>query len=91
MFDIFTSNIADTIKECAPQKTIFIRNDKPKINYEDDNFIYQLFNSKKNEREKWSIINDTKTQKNCDILPELTKRQLRRASCYVSELAVLKD
>ena len=27
MFDIFTSNIADTIKECAPQKTIFFRND----------------------------------------------------------------
>ena len=63
MFDIFTYNIADTTKECAPQKTIFIRNDKPKINYEDDKFIYQLFNSKKSEREKWRIINDTRKLK----------------------------
>ena len=53
MFDIFTSNIADTFKKCAPQKTIFIRNDKPKVNYEDDKFISQLFNSKKSEPEKW--------------------------------------
>ena len=43
MLDIFTSNIADTIKKCAPQKTIFIRNDKPKVNYEDDKFISPLF------------------------------------------------
>ena len=47
IFDIFTSNIVDTIKECAPQKTVFIRNDKPKVNYEDDKFISQLLNSKK--------------------------------------------
>ena len=47
MLDIFTSNIADTIKECAPQKTIFIRNNKQKVNYEDDKLISQLFNSKK--------------------------------------------
>ena len=47
MFDNFTSNIADTIKECAPQETVFSRNDKLKVNYEDDKFISQLFNSKK--------------------------------------------
>ena len=52
MLDIFTSNIAETIKECAPQKTIFIRNDKPKVNYEDDKFISQLFNSKKKRTRK---------------------------------------
>ena len=64
MFDIFKSNIADTIKECAPQETIFIRNDKPKVNYEDAKFISQLFNSKKSERKKRSIINDTRNSKN---------------------------
>ena len=72
MLDIFTSNIADTIKECAPQKTIFIRNDKPKVNYEDDKFISQLFNSKKSEREKWSIINDTiNSKKSSNFIPLL--------------------
>ena len=64
MLDIFTSNITDTIKECDPQKTTFNRNDKPKVNYEDDKFISQLFNSKISEREKWSIINDTRNSKN---------------------------
>ena len=72
MFDIFTSNIADTIKECAPQKTIFICNDQPKVNYEDDKFISQLFNSKKSEREKWSIINDTRISKlSSNLIPVL--------------------
>ena len=72
MLDIFTSNNADTIKECAPQKTIFIRNDKPKVNYEDDKFISQLFNSKKSEREKWSIINDTRnSKKSSNLIPLL--------------------
>ena len=64
MLDIFTSNIADTIKESAPQKTIFFRYDKPKVNYEDDKFITQLFKSKKRKRKKWSIINDTRNSKN---------------------------
>ena len=72
MLDIFTSNIADTIKECAPQKTIFIRNDKPKVNYEDDKFISQLFNSKKSEREKWSLINDRRnSKKSSNLIPLL--------------------
>ena len=72
MLDIFTSNISDTIKECAPQKTIFIRNDKPKVNYQDDKFISQLFNSKKSEREKWSIINDTRiSKKSSNLIPLL--------------------
>ena len=72
MFDIFIYNIADTIKECAPQKTIFICNDKPKINYEDDKFISQLFNSKKSEREKWRIINDTRnSKKSSNLIPLL--------------------
>ena len=64
MLDIFTSNFADTIKECGPQNTIFIRNDKPKVNYEDDKFISQLLSSKISERKKWSIINDTRNSKN---------------------------
>ena len=72
MLDIFTSNIADTIKECAPQKTIFFRNDKPKVNYEHDKFISQLFNSKKSEREKWSIINDTRNSKKIFQLHTIT-------------------
>ena len=76
MLDIFTSNIADTIKKCAPQKTIFIRNDKPKVNYEDDKFISQLFNSKKSEREKWSIINDTRNSKKSSKLIPLLKNSL---------------
>ena len=72
MLDIFTSNIADTIRECTPQKTTFIRNDKPKIEYEDDNFLSQLFNSKKSEREKWSIINDTRnSKKSSNLIPLL--------------------
>ena len=72
MLDIFTSNIADTIKECAPQKTIFIRNSKPKVNYEDEKFISQLFNSKKSERKKWSIINDTRnSKKKSNLIPLL--------------------
>ena len=72
MLDIFTSNIADTNKECAPQKTIFIRNDKPKVNYEDDKFISQLFNSKKSKREKLSIINDTRnSKKSSNLIPLL--------------------
>ena len=72
MFDIYTSNIADTIKECAPQMTIFISNDKPKVSYEDDKFISQLFNSKKSESEKWSIINDTRnSKKSSNLIPLL--------------------
>ena len=71
MLSIFTSKIADTIEECAPQKTISIRNDKPKINYEDDKFISQLFNSKKSQREKWSIINDTRNSKQSSNLNPL--------------------
>ena len=72
MLDIFTSNIADTNKKCAPQKTSFILNDKPKVNYEDDKFISQLFNSKKSEREKWSIINDTRnSKKSSNLIPLL--------------------
>ena len=73
MFDIFTSNIADTTKECALQKTIFIRNYKPKVNYKDDKFISQLFNSKKTEREKWKIINDTRNTKKSSNLILLLK------------------
>ena len=64
MFDIYISNIDDTIKECAPQKTIFVRSDKPNVNYEDDKLISQLFNSKKSEHKKWSIIMIQETQKN---------------------------
>ena len=72
MLDIFTSNIADTLKECAPQKTIFIRNDKPKVNYEDHKFISQLFNSKKSEHEKWSKINNTRnSKKSSNLIPLL--------------------
>ena len=72
MFDIFTSNIADTIKECAPQKTIFIRNDKSKVNYEDDKFKSQLFNSRKSERKKWSITNVTRnSKKSSNLIPLL--------------------
>ena len=63
MFDIYISNLDDTIKECAPQKTIFVRSDKPNVNYEDDKLISQLFNSKKSEHKKWSIINDTRNSK----------------------------
>ena len=72
IFEIFTSNIADTIKECAPQKIIFIRNDKPKVNYKDDKFISQLFNSKNCKRKKWSIINDTRnSKKSSNLIPLL--------------------
>ena len=72
MFDIFTSNVADTIKECAPQKIFFIRNDKPKVNYVDDKFISQLFNSKRSEHKKWSIINDTRnSKKSSNLIPLL--------------------
>ena len=72
MFDIFTSDIAVTIKECAPQKTFFIRNDKPKLNYGDDKFISQLFNSKKNEHKKRSIISDTRnSKKSSNLIPLL--------------------
>ena len=56
----------------SPRKTIFIRNDKPKVNYEDDKFISQLFNSKKSERKKWSIINDTRnSKKSSNLIPLL--------------------
>ena len=70
LLDIFTSNSADTIKKCAPQKTIFIRNNKPKVNYEDDKFISQLFNSKKSDCEKWSIINSKKSSSS-NLIPLL--------------------
>ena len=74
MLGIFTSNFADTIKECAPQKTIFIRNNNQKVNYEDDKFISHLFNSKKSEREKWSIINDIRnSKKSSNLIPLLRK------------------
>ena len=55
MFNVFNSNIVSCLKICAPLKTVYIRNDKPKLNLKDDSFISKLFNPKTTERQKWNI------------------------------------
>ena len=60
MFNVFNSNIVGCLKRCAPIKTVYICNEKSKVNLKNDNFISKLFNPKTTERQKWNITNDTK-------------------------------
>ena len=63
MFNVFNSNVVSCPKRCAPLKTVYIRNDKPKLNLKDDSFISKLFNPKTTERQKYNTKNDTKNSK----------------------------
>ena len=63
MIIIFSRNINEKNKTCAPQKIIFLSHDKPKVNLQNNSFKSQILNSKETELEKWNIFNDTNTPK----------------------------
>ena len=73
MFNIFSSNIVIRLKNRAPSKTVYIFNDKPKINLKDDNFISKVLNAKTIERQKCNIVKDTRNSKNSSNKIELLK------------------
>ena len=61
MFNLFSQKINEKSEICAPQKTIFIRNDKLKVNLPHNHIIisYRSFSIKKIEREKQTFNNET--------------------------------
>ena len=63
MFNVLNSNVVSCLKRCAPLKTVYSPNDKPKVTLKDDSFISKLFNPETTERHKWNTINDTRNSK----------------------------